>query len=833
MRRVLIAVLGLVLFAAGSVSARAQAGPAGAPPGGPQAVANGEVRGTVIDAQTSAALSRASITVRLKGTQALITGTVARDDGTFRVQGLRPGTYYLRVTSLGYGPVSTPEFTVSDASLKSAIGTVKMSKVAVALEGVEVKAERDAVTIEPDRNTYRAKDIAATANNAADVLEAVPAVQIDGDGKVSLRGNENVAVQINGRPAPMRGAQLGAFLKGLPANIVERVEVVPTPSARYDPEGMAGIINIVLKQNADLGVSGGVTVASATASGRYNGSSNLGYQSGAWTTFSSYGYNADDRTIDGINDREKLGAGRVPLSFTNQDILGQQQNAGHNFTSTVDRKLSDRDVLTNALTFSFRNSSDNTTNAYDELNAARALLDSYNRLRSSDAKSTVFDYTMALKRTLEPRKHELNAEVRYNRTRDDDLTNLWRQSIVAGPGGLARADFERDDNDARTQTLNAQLDYTKTFAPRTKLETGYKGTGRWLDRDYLVEKDVLGTGTFSRSNLSNDFSFSEQVQAAYGVLSQGVGKFDLQGGLRAEYANRDFSLSSPSTSYPFSYTSLFPSAVALYKFNDATQTKVAYSRRIRRPGTQELNPFPVFFDAQNVFIGNPKLNPEYTDAVELGFTRTGKLGSLQLSPFYRRTTDIIRVAINTADMIDGREVTSVTFQNLATSNSWGTDVNGQLRLGKKFSSFAGFNLFKMVTDGGSESSLGSNAVTWSTRLNATATVTPQLTLQGSYFYRAPVKIERGEFAAMQMATVSVRQKIMQDKATISLRLQDPFNTMGMKIKTGDDNITQITQRRFGVRAAFLTFQYNFGQTPKLRPIQPQPQEQAPGFPSGG
>jgi len=289
----------------------------------------------------------------------------------------------------------------------------------------------------------------------------------------------------------MRGAQLGAFLKGLPANIVDRVEVVPTPSARYDPEGMAGIINIVLKQNADLGVSGGVTVASATASGRYNGSGNLGYQSGPWTTFSSYGYNADDRTIDGINDRERLGAGGIPLSFTNQDILGNQRNAGHNFTSTVDRKLTDRDVLTNALTFNYRNARDRTTSAYDELNAARSLLDSYERLRSSDAKSTVLDYTMALKRTLEPRKHEINAELRYNRTKDDDITNLWRQSFAPGASGAARADFERDDNDALTQTLNAQFDYTKTFAPRTKLETGYKGTGRWLDRDFLVEKDVL------------------------------------------------------------------------------------------------------------------------------------------------------------------------------------------------------------------------------------------------------------------------------------------------------------------------------------------------------
>jgi outer membrane receptor protein involved in Fe transport len=789
---------------------------------------NGEIHGTVLDGEANKPLPRASIAVRLKANQALVTGAVAKEDGTFRIQGLRPGTYYLRITSIGFGPVSTPEFTLSNTSLRAEAGTIKLSRVAVALEGVEVKGERDAVTIEPDRNTYRAKDVAATANNASEVLDAVPSVQVDGDGKVSLRGNENVAIQINGRPAPMRGTQLAMFLKQLPANIVERIEVVPTPSARYDPEGMAGIINIVLKANADLGTSGGVSVASATVSGRYNGSANLGYQSGPWTTFTSYGYNADDRDIDGINDRTRLTTSGLPFSFTNQDILGNQINAGHNITSTVDYKFNARDVLTNAINLNFRSMTDNTTSGYEELNSAGSLLSRYNRLRASDVSGSMVDYTAAFKRTIEPRKHEISTELRYNRSSDDDRTDLSRVGIAST--STAPVELERDHTDALTQTLNAQLDYVKAFSPTRKLETGYKGTGRWLDRDFTVEKDALGNGNWVKSNQSNSLTFSEQVQAVWGVLSQGVGKFDLQGGLRGEYASRDFSLANSSTKYPYSYTTLYPSAVALYKVNDLVQSKVAYSRRVRRPGTQELNPFPVFFDAQNVFFGNPKLNPEYTDAVELGLTRTGKMTTFQFSPFYRHTTDIIRVAINTADSFEGREVTSVSFQNLEKSDSWGTDVNGQLRLGPIGSVFGSFNVFKQVTDGGSESSLASNAVTWSSRINATWNATKSTTLQGTYFYRAPTKIERGEFAAQQMANFSVRQKVMEGKGTISLRLQDPFNTMGMRIKTGDDNIIQLTSRKFGVRAAFLTFQYNFGQTPKLRPVQPQ--EQAPSSPFG-
>ncbi|HVF39427.1 MAG TPA: TonB-dependent receptor [Gemmatimonadaceae bacterium] len=829
MRRMLAAALAITL-AVGNNPLNAQApGPQGAGPQQPPAGV-GEVRGTVSD-EANAPLSGASVAVRSKATSALVAGAFVRPDGTFRVTGLPPGTYIVRVTSMGFGPKSSEEFTITPATAQANVGTLKMGRVAVALQGVEVKAEREAVTIEPDRNSYRAKDVAATANNASDVLDAVPSVQVDGEGKVSLRGNENVAIQINGRPAPIRGPQLAAYLKQIPATIVERIEVVPTPSARYDPEGMAGIINIVLKQNADLGMSGGFTLASATAAGRYNGSGNVANQTGPWTLFSSYGFNSDDREIVGINDRERYNALRTPLSITEQDILGQDGAAGHNFTTNLDYKINNRDLLTNAIALNLLNATRNTVSEYTELTGSRSLLDRYSRIRDADVKNLVIDYTLAFKRTLVPRKHELSTEIRFNRAKEDENTNLWRQSL-SNPA--SRVESELNDTDALTQSVNAQLDYTRTLAERTKLESGYKGTGRWLDRDFLVRKDPLGTGSWAPSDLSNDFSFDEQVQAAYGVLSHGVGKFELQGGLRAEYASRDFTLKKSDESYPFSYTSLFPSAVVNYKVSDATQAKIAYSRRIRRPGTQELNPFPVYFDNQNIFLGNPQLNPEYTDAIELGLTKNGKLGTLQLSPFFRHTADVIRVNINTADTFEGREVTSISFQNLATSNSYGTDVNGQLRLGKKFTGFGSFNVFKMVTDGGSESSLGSNAVTWSTRWSSTVQVTPMLTFQGSYFYRAPMKIERGEFGAAQMANLSLRQKIMQEKATISFRVQDPFNTMGMKIKTGDDNVMQFTERKFGVRAAFLTFQYNFGQAPRIR--QPRPEDNQPqpstGFPSG-
>jgi len=826
MKRILFALLALLLNVA-AVSLPAQ-NPTQQRPSGPPPSGNGEVQGTVVDTAAHTPLARASLTVRNAKDSALVTGALASSDGGFRIQGLRPGSYYLRAASIGYGPRNVA-FTITEAAPRAALDPIQLTRISVTLQSVQVQGERPAVVIEPDRNTYRAKDIAPAASNASEVLQATPSVEVDGDGKVSLRGNENVAVQINGRPTPITGSQLAAYLKQIPANIVERIEVVPNPSAKYDPEGMAGIINIVLKANTDLGLSGGLNTGFATPS-RFNAGTNLGFQQGAMTLFGTYGFNADDRGIAGINDRLRYDPTGSPASYTNQNIDGRTISGGHNFTGNIDYKLTDKDVISNSLQLNRRHSNDGTLAGYTELDATQAFLDRYVMDRNSKGRGLVFDNSLSIKRTIVPRKHELSAEARFNRTRDEDNMLLWREP--QNPNGTTSGPAiqgELDATSALTRQLTLQTDYTRPLTASTKLESGLKETGRWLDRDFLVLKDDLGSGNWAASGLSNKFQFDEHVHAGYGVLSQSVGKFDLQAGLRAEWASRNFALSG-AQAIPYNYHSLFPSGVIMYKLSEQSQVKVSYSRRIRRPGTQELNPFPIFFDPQNVFIGNPRLNPEYTDAFEFSMSKTGQLGSLQLSPFYRRTTDVIRVNINTADTVDSREVTSVSFENLDKANSWGTDLNGSLRLGPKLNAFGGFNIFKMVTDGGSQSALSSNAVTWSYRLNATTQVSPTVTLQANYFYRAPVNIEKGRFSAMQMTNITIRKKIDGDNMSVAVRFADPFDTMKFRIQAGDDNLQQITQRKFGVRATYVTFQWNYGQAPKIRlPQQDQPQPTT-GFP---
>lgn len=818
MNRIPFFCLILLLIGAAPLSAQVQGRP-----GGPGQGPGGEISGRVLDDAEGNPIVGASVAVWSPTDNEIVSGDVVRGDGSFRIQGLPPGTYYVRVTSIGYESHRSADLALSPAAPRTDLGVIRLASSAVLADEIQVTVERPAVMLEPDKNVYSARDVAPAATSASEILENVPSVQVDTEGKVSLRGNENVAIQVNGRPTPVRGEQLAGYLQQLPANAIDRIEVIPTPSARHDPEGMAGIINIVMKQNTDLGTSGGLTVGMASAE-RYNLGANLGYQRGATTLFTTYGYNRDRRESFGINDRERYDALGSVLSFTGQDVTGENGREGHNLTNTLEYRLGEKDALSSTLTLNLRDATESSVNDITELNGAGDQTDRYARPRDGENDEFTIDHILGYRRTWEPSRHELTAEFRFNRSDDENRNLLWRVPFAAPS---TRLEVESTDIDALTRQLTGQIDYTRGFGETSKLELGYKGTSRRLEREYLVLEDPLGTGEWMESDLSNAFDFDESVQAVYGVVSRGIGQVQLQGGLRGEYATQDFVLADEN--FPHDYTSLFPSGIVSWSPSEKTQYKLSYSRRVRRPGTQELNPFPVFMDTQNVFIGNPELDPEYTDAVELGFTRSGDLGSLQITPFYRHTSDVIRFVVDTDDVIDGREVTSVRFENLAKSDSWGTDVNGTVEVGEWFDGFASFNVFKMVTDGGSETSLSSDAVTWSARVNGTFQLNPDLTLQATSFYRAPMEFETGKFSSFKFTSLTLRQRLFDNRASLSLRLNDPFKTMGFRVEAGDENLTQITERSFNSRTLQLTFQYNFGRAPRVR----SPQPQAPEAPAGG
>ena len=825
------AVLIALLLASGASAAGAQNGPpAGARPGipGMQAGAQqqgGTIRGTVKDA-AGAPLPAARVAVWRSADSTLVAGGVSESDGTFRIEGVRPGAYYLKITLLGYATGTVARVQVTPAAPLADAGEVKLAADAVQLEGISATAERSTVTQAVDRTVYSARDLpAATGGNTTDVLRNVPGVEVDPDGKVSVRGNQNVAVQINGRPAPMTGDALTSFLKQIPANLIERVEVVPNPSAKYDPDGMGGILNIVLKQNADLGTSGGVVLGLGSGD-KYNASGNLAHQAGDLTLFGSYGFYADQRANRSFNFRENRYLD--PITFLDQDTDGRFRNLSHVLNGTADLKVGSKNVLSTSLMFSMRDGKMDNDNHYALLDADRDLTDQYDRIADQSMDNRLFDASLAFKRTMTPQEHELSAEVRFNRNRDefDSRFSLFR----FGPAGVLQAapsEVETNLLGTSSRDLVGQVDYTRTLGG-TRVEVGYKGTLRQIDNGIDVERTVDGVPAGGPSR-DNDFVFNEDVHAVYGQVARSFGKLGLQAGLRAETALTDFNLlaAGVDSTYENDYRSLFPSASASYQASNATLLKASYSRRVQRPQTFFLNPFAISEDPLNVFVGNPYLKPEYTHSFELGVQSALPFGSVQLSPFYRRTEDAIR----RYKELDEDGVSITTFRNLATSESYGADLSGNVRLGDRFSAFVSGSAYKVVTDGSNvESSLGSDAFNWSVRGNLTYKLTPRTELQWFQFYRAPMDVEQGRISAFQMANFAVRHKLWGEKASLAVRVSDPFDKMAFRFRTADERHVQESERKFDSRAVFLTFTYNFGQQPRLRqrPTTPDQQQPQPG-----
>ena len=822
----------LALFAVAGTGAAQTAPPAGARPAGPpqgapgamaQQQGGGEIRGIVRDGQNGQPLVGASIAVRSARDSALVTGAVTRADGSFRVEGLRPGAYYLRVSRLGYTTGTVSQVAVTPAAQTADVGVVRLAAGAVALAGITATTERAEVMTAPDRTVVSTRNMpAVTGGNATDVLRNVPGVDVDGDGKVSLRGNQNVAIQINGRPAPLTGDALTNFIKQLPANLVDRVEVVPNPSAKYDPDGMGGILNIVLKQNADLGTSGGLTVGAGTGD-KYNASGNLGHQAGPLTLFGSYGFNRDSRSGSASIFRDQHFDG-TDRSLLDQASVNDFANTSHTVNATGELKLGARNVLASSFMLNRRVGEADGTNGYTLMNAQRTITSSYREATGIDMSGLSTDLSLSFKRTVQPQRNELSAEVRFNRSRDE-TGNEFNTIPGDTPPPSLRGD-SRSDLDNLTRQFNAQLDYTRQLGG-TKLETGYKGTFRRLSNDFTLDS-LFGGVPNPALRLVNDFTYDENVHAGYALLTRQAGStLSLQAGLRLERATTTFRLANSAEAFPNNYTNLFPSAAATWQPTQKDQLRFSYSKRINRPQAQFLNPFPFSQDRYSRFVGNPELEPEFTHSYEVSYQRSMPFGSLTLTPFYRHTVNAVR----RYQEVDDEGVTTMTLANLATANSYGTDANGQLRLGR-LSGFVGVNVYRVVTDGSNvQSGLGTSAMSWSARGSLNFKLSPSTDVQWFQFYRAPQKMEQGRMGAMQMANVAVRQKL-SERSSLSVRVMDPFDAMRFSMQTTNPGLTQTMQRRFNSRAVYLSYSYNFGHAPRLRVPQPQPDQQPQQDPTG-
>ena len=777
-------------------------------PGLAQGAPSGDIRGHVVNSASNTPLPGITVDVGAQGAQAISGRAISGTDGAFRITGLKPGQYHVHIRSLGYAPWDKPSVTLASAGVD--LGTIKLVNVALQLESVAVREKRQDVQLAPDRNTYVVRDMpTAKGGNALDVLRTVPAVDVDIDNVVSLRGNSGVTIQINGHPSPLKSAQLGDFLAQIPADMVDKVEVIPNPSARDDPTGVAGIINIVLKEEVDAGTTGGVTVAGATT-GQANAGVNLGYEHRALTLYGSYGFLRDRRPRNEVLFRENDYL--TPLTYLDEFSTRTQARRIHTVTGSLGYKLTPHNDMSLDLLFSARHDDETSGITYRALDAGKSLTGLTDRLSSGSNQENDFDGTLGFKHAFAAKGHKLAAELRVNRHTEGGPSAIAAHALSLAGAPVGTTEQETQQNFERPSESSMKVDYVRPIVSGLRVETGYKGAFDHFHTalDTRVLNAASGAYLLDASRTS-DFLYQQDVNAAYGMLTGQRGKVQFQGGVRAEHASTQFRVASVSAPFDNSYNSIFPSGLVAYSIDDATQVKLSYSARIRRPDDADLlDPIPHYADPLNLSRGNPYLKPEHTNAFEFGVQRTMGKTTLQVSPFFRRTFDAVR----TLRTIDSAGVTTRTFANIATSDAYGGDATLAVS-GTRLSGFVGSSAFRQVTNAANVTpNISIRTFGWRVRANGAYRVSKTVDVQALLTYQAAMTVEQGTNASRMQFTLAAREKFMEDQLSLTLRVIDPFNTSHERGTTVDPRFFQTSDRSRAIRGLLLSASWTFGKPDK-------------------
>jgi ferric enterobactin receptor len=816
----LLAVLSTCCLLAVPQAVRAQQLPAGVPesgPGGP-----GEIRGRLADTTAKAPVSIGSVTVLRSGDSTVVAGALPDSAGSFRIERLPVGSYTLRVRVIGFAPVTRAGVVISAVRPAVDLATIAMQPVATRLATQAVTAEREDVTFAPDRNIYSTKNMATAAGGTAiDVLRNVPSVEVDATNQVSLRGNQDVIVQINGRPSPLSGEQLGNFLAQLPASAIKNVEVSTNPSAKNDPEGSAGIINIVLNQEADIGWSGGFTTSTGTT-GQASGSGNIGRQSGPLTLFLSYGVYHNHQQSVGESDQTNL---EIPVpAFVDAHLLGTSQPLWQNATFRSEYRLTPHDALSADVTLSGGNFTNNNTSYNTDFDPGYSVIGLYDQYTNVQSNSLLQDYVVGYHRTGDAKSTTFSSELRFTSNRNSNNSDLFGTVLQGNDStGAFAIPNEHDVTKGTNPSFIWQTDYTKPFSDKAKLESGFKEILRHTTNDFTAADLDSTTGLYVVDpTRTTDFDYREQIGAAYAVYSQLFGKVQTQAGLRLEEAGTTLTLPDAPAGEQHTdngYASVFPSGIVSYNFTPLQQIKLSYSRRIGRPNAYQLDPVVVKQDARDYFVGNPNLRPQYTDAVELAYQQTLPWGTIQLNPYLRNTSHAVR----NIQSVDSTGITTSTYENVASVVQEGVDVNVTYRHGP-LTLLTGGSAYHYRSDANNlPGNLSVQADVWSARLNASWKLTPTLDFQTFANYRSKFRTEYGEQDSFTFINMALRQKLFNNKGSVTLRVQDPFNMMTFGSITESPAIVSSRLQNFGQRGIFLSFSRNFGQDLKLRPREPDDQ----------
>lgn len=739
----------------------------------------------------------------------LVAGGISQDNGTFSVE-VPEGNFYALIEFMGFDAHKTKLLTFSKENTKIDLGTISLESTASDLGEVVVQGDKTLMELSLDKRIFNVgKDLANAGGNANDILMNLPSVSVDPEGNVSLRGSSNVRILIDGKPSGLVSFKGSAGLRQLPANMVERVEVITNPSARYEAEGMAGVINIVLKKENNQGFNASFEVIGGTPT-NLGFTANLNYRHKKINWFINYGFTY--RKSPNVASLYQEVYGQDTTFISNQTKNGEVKSRNNNIRGGLDYYFNENSILT--LSYLWRRSDAHrlTDIRYDDsfLTAGATSPEGFT-LRNQDEteQEPNSEISANYKREFDQKGHELTATFTYlNYWENSDQT--FTQQSYNPDGNLISGSnvLQTSLNDEYENQYLAMLDYVHPFGKEGKFESGFRTSFRDMKNDYIVQEQDENGDFNPIPGLDNIFIYQENILSAYGIVGNKTNNWSYQAGLRAEHTDVETILQETNEVNPRKYTNLFPSAHLTYNITQENAFQLSYSRRVRRPVYNDLSPYVTFSDARNFFSGNPDLNPEYTNAFELGHIKYFEKGTLFTTLYYRSSTDKIdRLrTVNEA----GNSITKP--YNLNGENSFGLEISSDYRLREWWKLDFNVNFFHANIDGSNiQADYKVKTNSWLFRQTSRFTVGDGFDIQVRANYEAKQKTVQGLRKGIFFMDLSASKKILTDRGTLTLNVLDIFNSRKNRyINEGDTFFTEGSSQ-YQRRQINLTFAYRLNQ----------------------
>lgn len=784
------------------------------------------ITGNVIDSDTQKPLEYATIVLKSLSNGS-ITGGITDEKGHFKIKASK-GIYQIKIHFFSYEDYQIENFNLnSDKN----IGTVSLRINISELDEVQVISQRSSVEMHLDRKIYNVgTDMTIKGGSVSDVLDNVPSVTVDSEGKVSLRGNENVRILINGKPSALSGVDDEA-LRQLPAETIERVEVISNPSSRYEAEGTAGIINIILKKGSTQGFIGSATTSIGYPE-NYGGAFNINWHKKNWTFFNNTSYqyrnSPGKNTINQQNFDNTGNTANFQDEFRNINRLRK----GINFNLGAEYRFGNNTSVTNSIVLDNRRGFNETDTYFYNFDANKLLISERYRRNYETDNDSRFQYSFNFEHRFHKKGHKITADYQYS-TSEEKEDAIIRERIISTNTNV---DTEQTISDESEKKHLIQLDYVLPFGEneKTQLEIGYRGAFDQTEIDFTMGTlDLLGN-LIINNHFSNEFVFNQNIHAFYTQYGTKIGKWNFMGGIRMEHTNITSLLKTNNENYSKKYTNFFPSLYLGYEFDQSKQISVSYSRRLHRPRSRFINPFVSRTSNTNLFSGNPNIDPTYTNVYEIAFLKRWEQFSINTSAYYNHSTQVFEfISIETGDFVNINNPSSPssilsvpvmlrTPINLSNEQRTGIELTTTYTPWQNWRFMWNLNIFHLTTDGtysytnyiGTTISQNFNAksTTWFTRLSTKIPLPFKIDLQTNITYEGPRKTAQSNRKGIFATNLAISKEILKGKGNISFNVNDLFNSRIMKNDTWTNTVFAHNEMQWRRRQMMLNFTYRFGNT---------------------